>query len=209
MGIAGGDFKTVLQTLKRVGLLMETDACLPSVSGLIAGEVVRGSWWSHKAAQRIFLAMGQLEDHRDVIFTKLVSGKVTLVHRKLWSEVFAIGISYAPWQLKDLSKSARALFDKVNKQGSLRTDQLEWPKSEKTKPGDIARALERKILVHTEQFHTESGAHAKLLESWKIWAKRIDFKPEPISPEEAQRKIEEIVKRLNKQFKASGSLPWS
>lgn len=209
MGIAGGDFKTALQTLKRVGFLMETDACLPSVSGLIAGEVVSGSWWSHEAAQRIFSTLGQLEDHRDVIFTKLISGKVTLVHRKLWSEIFAIGTSYAPWQLKDLSKSARALFDKVNKQGSLRTDQLDWSKAEKTKPGDMARALEKKILVHTEQFHTESGAHAKLLETWKIWAKRIDFKPEPISPEEAQRKIEEIVKGLNNQFKASASLPWS
>lgn len=209
MGIAGGDFKTVLQTLKRVGFLMETDACLPSVSGLIAGEVVRGSWWSHKAAQTIFSTLGQLEDHRDVIFTKIISGKVTLVHRKLWSEVFAIGTSYAPWQLKDLSKSAGALFEKVNKQGSLRTDQLEWPKSEKTKPGDLARTLEKRILVYTEQFHTDSGAHAKLLESWKIWAKRIDFKPEPISPEEAQRKIEGIVKRLNSQFKASASLPWS
>ena len=208
MGIAGGDFKTVLQTLKRVGFLMETDASLPSVSGLIARETVSGSWWSHKAAQRIFSTLGQLEDHRDVIFTKLISGKVTLVHRKLWSEIFSLGTSHAPWQLNDLSKPARALFDKVNKQGTLRTDQLDWPKAEKAKPGDMARVLEKKILVHTEQFHTESGAHAKLLESWKTWAKRIDFKPELISPEESQRKIEEIVKRLNNQFKASASLPW-
>ena len=91
MGIAGRDFKTALQTLRRLGLLLETDARLPSVASLIAGEPVSGSWWSHASAQEIFITLGQFADHRDVMFTKLISGKVTLVHRKLWPEIFAIG----------------------------------------------------------------------------------------------------------------------
>ena len=77
----------------------------------------------------IFTTLGQFEDHRDVMFTKLISGKVTFVHRKLWPEIFAIGTARAPWQMKGLSKSARSLLEMIDEQGSLRTDQLDWPKS--------------------------------------------------------------------------------
>ncbi|MFN2510298.1 MAG: hypothetical protein ABR568_02505 [Pyrinomonadaceae bacterium] len=97
MEIAGRDFKTALQTLRRLGLLLETDARLPSVASLIAGAPLRGSWWSHPFAGKIYISLGQFSDHRDVMFTKLISGKVTLVHRKLWPEILAIGIARAPW----------------------------------------------------------------------------------------------------------------
>ena len=208
MEIATRDFKTALQTLRRLGLLLETDARLPSVAGLIAGEPVSGSWWSHASAQKIFITLGQLEDHTDVIFTKLVSGKVTLVHRKLWAEVFAIGTARALWQTKEMSKSARKLLEMIDEQGSLRTDQLAWPKSAAAKPGEAARELEKKLLIHAGQFHTESGAHAKLLESWEAWAERVGFKGEKISTNEAKEKIEQRVRKLNKQFEAKARLPW-
>lgn len=208
MEIAARDFKTALQTLRRLGLLLETDARLPSVASLIAGESVSGSWWSHAFAQKIFATLGQFEDHRDVMFTKLISGKVTLVHRKLWPEIFAIGTARAPWQLKGLSKSARNLLEMIDEQGSLRTDQLAWPKSARAKPGEAARELEKKLLIHAGQFHTETGAHAKLLESWAAWAERIGFQVETIGPEEALHKMEERIRKLNEQFEAKARLPW-
>jgi len=206
--IAGRDSKAALKTLKRLGLMLETDACLPSVASLIAGEPVSGSWWSHASAQKIFSTLGQLADHRDVMFTKLISGKVTLVHRKLWPEIIAIGTARAPWQMKGLSKSARQLLEMIDEQGSLRTDQLAWPKSGTVKPGEAARELERKLLVHAGEFHTESGAHAKLLETWKIWARRNGFPIGTMQPESAIQKMEERVGKLNAQFEAKGQLPW-
>ena len=36
-----------LKELKRYGLLLVTDARLPSLVALVAGAPVRGSWWSH------------------------------------------------------------------------------------------------------------------------------------------------------------------
>jgi hypothetical protein len=206
--IATRDFKTALQTLRRLGLLLETDARLPSVAGLIAGEPISGSWWSHPSGQKIFTALGQFEDHRDVMFTKLISGKVTLVHRKLWPEVFAIGTARAPWQMKDLSKSPRNLIKIIDETGSVRTDQLAWPKSAAMTPGEAARELEKKLLIHAGEFHTESGAHAKRLETWETWAKRVSFKAETISTGDAQRKMEERVRKLNQQFEAKSRLPW-
>lgn len=208
MEIAARDFKTALQTLRRLGLLLETDARLPSVASLIAGEPVSGSWWSHAFGQKIFATLGQFADHRDVMFTKLISGKVTLVHRKLWPEILAIGTARAPWQMKGLSKSARNLLEMIDEQGSLRTDQIAWPKSGTAKPGEAARELEKKLLIHAGQFHTETGAHAKLLESWEAWAKRVGFNGDTITIDEARGKMEERLQKLNKQFKAKAKLPW-
>jgi hypothetical protein len=206
--IAAGDFKTILATLRRLGLLLETDVRLPSVASLIAGEPIKGSWWSHEAGQRIFATLCQLADHPDVMFTKLVSGKVTLVHRKLWPEILSIGNARAPWQIKDLSKSARTLLKMIDETGSLRTDQLIWPKSATVKPGVAARELEKKLLIHAGEFHTETGAHAKLLETWKTWAQRSDYPVGVRRAETAMQKLEERVAKLNQQFEAKARLPW-
>jgi hypothetical protein len=208
MEIAGRDFKTALQTLRRLGLLLETDAHLPSVASLIAGEPISGSWWSHPLAEKIYITLGQFADHRDVMFTKLLSGKVTLVHRRVWPEIFAIGPARTPWQMKGLLKSARNLLKMIDEQGSIRTDQIAWPKSATAKPGEAARELEKKLLIHGRQFHTETGAHAKLLESWEAWAKRVAFTGERISTDEAKKKMEERVRKLNEQFEAKARLPW-
>ena len=197
-----------MQALRATGLLLESDAKLPSVASLIAEEPIKGSWWTHARSHDIFKVLGQFADHSDVIFTKLISGKVTLVHRKLWPEIFAIGEAPAPWQMKSLSRSASRLLEVVDQHGSIRTDALDWPKNSSAKLGEAARELEKRLLVSSGQFHAESGAHAKLLESWNVWAKRMNFKPRPMSAEDARRNIETIMEKLNSQFAANGTLPW-
>jgi hypothetical protein len=57
---------------------------LPSLAEHIAGEPIRGSWWSHPLAHEIFAAIQQVRDSPTVVATRLVSGKVTLIHRRLW-----------------------------------------------------------------------------------------------------------------------------
>jgi hypothetical protein len=96
----------------------------------------------------------------------------------------------------------------IDEKGSLRTDQLAWPKSATKKPGEAARELEKKLLVLASEFHTESGAHAKLMETWKTWAQRVGFSVGTMQLEKAMQKMEERVAKLNRQFEASGRLPW-
>lgn len=205
---AAAHFKLIFGQLKRLGFLLESDPKLPSVCSLITGAPLKSSWWSHPLAQTIFNVKEQLEDHADVLVTKLVSGKVTFVHRKLWPEIFAIGTARASWQLKGLSDSARSLLKMIDENGSLTTNKLPGPRSRKMKPGDTARELEKRLLVHSDQFHTEHGTHAKLLETWERWAKRIKFQPPTIPAEEAKRNLEGRVLRLNQQFGVSVKLPW-
>lgn len=203
------DFQIVLDALTDFGLLLESDSKLPSVAGLIAGGPVRGSWWSHVHSQQIFLALQQLADHKDVLTTKLVSGKVTFVRRELWSELITIGRARETWQLYELSEGARLLLDQVDERGSLLTNELEWPKMLKAqKPGDAVRELEKRLLIHSEELHTASGAHAKQIETWENLAKRRRFKARRITVESAKRRLEERIETLNERFGAAANLPW-
>jgi hypothetical protein len=67
------------------GILLESArGPLPNVAEMVAGEPIRGSWWAHPAGHAIFAALNSLADSPDVVRTRLVNGKVTLIHRRLW-----------------------------------------------------------------------------------------------------------------------------
>lgn len=196
----------VLATLESFGLLLVSDRAFPSVAGLVAGEPVRGSWWSHPQAHTIFAVNEMLEDHKDVLITKLIDGKVTFVHRTMWQQVYVIGTAREVWQMEGISPAARILLKKVEKQTSIETDKLRAIQG--TKPGDVARELELRILIHAEQVHTESGAHAKRIESWDSWAKRVRFKARPGDQKSAKLLFENRVSQLNNKFGSCAKLPW-
>ncbi|MGH9968736.1 MAG: hypothetical protein ACREBG_13030 [Pyrinomonadaceae bacterium] len=202
----GHYFNLVFAELKGHGFLLESDAYLPNVCGIVARKRFRGSWWSDPLAPEIFGVNELLADHPDVLVTKLISGKVTFVHRKLWRQVYAIGKSREEWQMKNLSASARLLLKKLDKVGSLTTNKL--PPSFGAKPGDTARELEKRLLIHAEQFHSASGAHSKLLETWESWGKRVGFRPPPMKPTLAKRRIELRLDKLNEELDGDGRLSW-
>jgi hypothetical protein len=203
-----GHFQTVLGCLQEIGFLLESDAKLPSVCSLVTGETMRGSWWSHPSAQSIFQINERLEDHEDVLITKLVSGKVTFVHRVIWSEVVAIGRAREAWQLKQLPAAAKSLLDEIETKGSVTTAEISWPRSAEMKLGDAARTLEKRLLIVGTQFHSESGAHQRHLETWGHWLKRRKFNPAKISATTAKAKLEMKLKSLNDRFAGSGKLSW-
>lgn len=57
---------------------------VPRLSDAVAGSAVRGSWWAHPRAKAIFDALQSVSGSPDVLVCKLVGGKQTLVHRRLW-----------------------------------------------------------------------------------------------------------------------------
>lgn len=205
----GAYLRLVLAELKGFGFLLESDPHLPSVCGVIVGEPLRSSWWSHPKAQTIFQVNEQLEDHTDVFITKLISAKVTFVHRQLWPELLAVGSARAEWQMKGLSADAQKLLGMVDAKGLLRTDELSWPQSSKTKPGEAARKLEKKLLIIASQIHTESGAHAKVLETWRHWVERKALKDPKITAENAMKSLQDRLDKVNAQFGAKARLPWT
>ena len=74
-----------MAVLVEYGMMLESArGPLPSVAELVAGGPIRGSWWGHPRRHMIFEAINRLADSPDVVRTRLVNGKVTLVHRRLW-----------------------------------------------------------------------------------------------------------------------------
>lgn len=200
--------QAILSTIETNGFLLESDPKLPSVVSLITDSALRGSWWSHPLAQIIFQVNELLEDHDDILIAKLVSRKVTLVHRNFWSELATIGSAREHWQVNGLPAAAKSLLEQVDSVGSLSTAETVWPQKSAMKLGDAARDLEKRLLVVGTQFHSEGGAHEKRLETWGHWKKRKKFKPAKISIETAKSRLEMKLRNLNDQFGALGTLPW-
>ncbi len=57
---------------------------VPSLARAIAGEPIRGSWWGHSKSAEIFALTRVVRDSPDVLVCRLVDGKITYVHRRLW-----------------------------------------------------------------------------------------------------------------------------
>ena len=193
-------FDKVFLQLHEFGFLLLTDASLPSVSRLVADAPVRGSWWSHEKAQEIFAVSEMLEDHPDVLIVKLISEKVTFVYRELWGHVYSIGVAREDWQLKNLTPAAQQLLKALDAEGSLQTNKL--------KAGNAARELERRLLLHANQIHTESGAHAKVIETWDTWAERAGFRARAKNPVAARKFLDKRLAEINNNFSGRGHLPW-
>ena len=150
----------LLTRLREHGLLLQQDKRLPDVATAVAGEPIRGSWWAHPRAHAIFACLSELEQHPDTLITKLVAGKVTFIHRRLWPAVLAVGVAREAWQFAGIEAGARDLYDAVEQQGMLMA------------AGRAAKELERRLLVHSAQVHTDKGHHELRLERWELWADR-------------------------------------
>lgn len=190
--------KQVLREIEKRGILLVTDPVLPSVTGIVAGEPVSGSWWSHPRAHEMYAVLTGLEEEHGVLRVKLVSKKETFVHRSLWPELFAVATSGEDWQTAGLSARARALLDKVEKYGAIRLDEIGRGFDRKAL-SRAARELEEKLLVHGDQEHTQKGTHAKLLSSWKRRSEKLKVRFEGVDVASARAAFE---------ARTTGRLPW-
>jgi hypothetical protein len=60
---------------------------VPRMAEIIAGEPIQGSWWAHPKGREIFQVLQVLENSPDILVCRIVGGKITLVHRRLWPAV--------------------------------------------------------------------------------------------------------------------------
>ncbi len=189
-------FRRVHSRLIEQGLLLEADAKLPSVTREIIGGPIQGSWWGHRCGQEIYAVSKALYEHGDVLATKLVNGKITFVHRRQWGALWSIANSGESWQTEDLSPDARKLLTRVRQKGRLEAK------------GNAVRELEARLLARAVSVHTDSGSHAKLVESWEHWRQSIDFKPRRMRLETAKARLEKIAVGWERQTGAKVRLPW-
>ena len=77
--------KQALAFVKKNGVVLESArGGAASLAETIAGAPIRGSWWAHPRGNDIFLCSRAVRQSPDVLVCRLVGGKVTYVHRRLW-----------------------------------------------------------------------------------------------------------------------------
>ena len=186
-------------TASALAFLAEHGVALASAAGpapklieVIAGERIVGNWWSHPRANAIYNSLAQVQDSPDVLVCRLLGGKVTLVHRRLWSPLATLGMAREPWQLARLSRAGRALLTRVDRGSPIRAS------------GSAVRELETRLLVVARQVHTESGRHETELQGWREWAASERIR-RGRSVAAAKRALELAASRLGAPPEA---LPW-
>jgi hypothetical protein len=186
------DYSLVALALARHGLLLKQDKVLASAVTILTGGPLSESWWGHPQGRAIFACLSRLADDPDVLVTKLVSRKDTFVHRRLWPALLAVATARAPWQLDGLGPESRKLLQAVEEKRVMLAS------------GKAAADLAIQLLAHTDQVHTDSGAHKNRVESWDVWSERVGVEAD-ISADDGRAQLEDAVRAIGG---TGQELPW-
>jgi hypothetical protein len=114
--------KQGLAFVKRHGIVLQAArGPVPSLAETIAGGPIRGSWWAHPKGGEIFKVADAISESDDVLVCKLVEGKVTYVHRRLWPALVKLA---ARFQKDRLAK----IWEEHMGTGAHRSRSLPFPK---------------------------------------------------------------------------------
>jgi len=92
----------------------------PNLAEAIAGGPIRGSWWGHQKGREIFRATRAVRDSPDVLVCRLLDGKVTYIHRRLWPAIIRLAHTL------DKSKLA-AVLEEHSPTGAHRVVSVQFP----------------------------------------------------------------------------------
>jgi hypothetical protein len=105
---------------------------VPSFAEFVAGERIRGSWWGHPKGHEIFRLTEAVIDSGQVLVCKLIDGKVTYVHRRLWPALVRLSSRF---KRADLAK----VWSEHTRSGAHVLKRVAYPK---WVPPDVLRQAE-------------------------------------------------------------------
>lgn len=73
------------------GIVLESaKGSVPNLADTVAGERIQGSYWGHPMGNEIFMLTRKIRSSDDILICRLVAGKVTYVHQRLWPAIFRL-----------------------------------------------------------------------------------------------------------------------
>jgi hypothetical protein len=107
--------------VRRHGVVLQSArGPVPNLAEIVAGEPIRGSWWGHPRSHEIFAAINTARDSPAVVATRLVRGKVTLIHRRLWPALARLADRFPPGSLD-------AIHEEHTETGAHQTTVIAFP----------------------------------------------------------------------------------
>jgi len=86
----------------------------PRLTEAIVGEAIEGSWWAHPRSHHIFAILEAVTASDQVLVCRLIDGKVTLVHRRLWPALVRLAHCFTDRQLAQVRQEHTAAGRHVN-----------------------------------------------------------------------------------------------
>lgn len=77
---------------------------VPRLTEAVAGVPIAGSWWGHPEGPRIYAVLNEVVASSDVLVCRVVDGKVTLVHRRLWPSLVRVAERFEPAALAQVEQ---------------------------------------------------------------------------------------------------------
>jgi len=114
---------------------------IPSLAVSIVGGPIRGSWWGHERSHEIYAVTSRIRESEDVLVCKLVEGKVTFVHRRLWPALVRLADEFGRERLERVD----SVHTETGRHINVCTPFPEWVPAEVVEKGsalsvDAARA---------------------------------------------------------------------
>ena len=74
----------------------------------IAGGPVKGSWWAHPQSHHIYSIFQKIDDSPDILVCRLVGGKLSFVHRRLWPALARLAGTLEPERIAQVRQEHTA-----------------------------------------------------------------------------------------------------
>jgi hypothetical protein len=114
--------REALAFVKANGIVLESArGPAPSLAAAIAGEPIQGSWWKHRKASQIFRCTRAVRASKEILVCRLLGGRVTYVHRRLWPAVVKLRDQIEP-------KYLSAIHEIHTPQGKHKVSAVAFPK---------------------------------------------------------------------------------
>jgi hypothetical protein len=134
--------KQGLAFVRRHGIVLQAArGPVPSLAEEIAGGPIRGSWWGHPKGHEIFRVADAVSESDEVLVCKLVDGKVTYVHRRLWPALVKLAARFRKAQLVKV-------WNEHTQTGAHRSRTTAFPE---WVPGDVLREAEQLSMADAER----------------------------------------------------------
>ncbi len=141
--------KQGLGFVKRHGVVLQAArGRVPSLAEAIAGEPIRGSWWGHPKGPEIFHVVEAVCESPEVLVCKLVDGKVTYIHQRLWPALVKLASRFRRDQLAKV-------WNEHTPTGAHRSRQMPYPD---WVPREVIRHARRLSIAEAE----------RILSSWPV-----------------------------------------
>ena len=95
----------VIKFIKEHGVMLESaHGLVPNLAETVAKRRIRGSWWADEKGREIFRLTRAVRNSSDILVCRLINGRVTYVHRRLWPALVRLASRFDPKRLAKIQE---------------------------------------------------------------------------------------------------------